>query len=97
MSRMAARVTLKATNDELAGLGTITRLAKASGYFYFQFGEAVDWIDRTVQVAKVSDLTLEQWLGEYKRLKKVNAKIMSGGTQPTRRNARKARVSQNRK
>ena len=76
---MAARVSLKAINDELARLGSTTRLAKASGYFYFQFGEAADWLDRTVQVPKVSDLTLEQWIGEYKRLKKVNAEIMRGG------------------
>jgi hypothetical protein len=35
---MATRVTLKAINDELARLGNTARLAKASGYFYFQFG-----------------------------------------------------------
>ena len=62
---MAARITVKVINDELARLGTTARLAKASGYFYFRFGEAVNWIDRTVQVAKVSDLTLEQWVDEY--------------------------------
>jgi hypothetical protein len=80
---MSARVTLKAINDELGRLGTITRLAKASGYFYFQFGEAADWLDRSVQVAKVSDLTLEQWISNYNRLKKVNKEIMKSD-QPRR-------------
>ena len=75
---MATRVTLKTINDDLARRGVEARLAKASGYFYVQFGEAAGWMDRTVQVAKVSDLTLEQWTGEYNRLKKVNAQIMGG-------------------
>jgi hypothetical protein len=52
------------------------RLEKASGYFYFWSGDAADWIDRTVRVEKISDLTLERWVAEYKRLKKVNAEMM---------------------
>ena len=32
---------------------------KASGYFYFWTGEAADWIDRTVQVTKISALRLD--------------------------------------
>ena len=51
---MAARVTLKAINDELNRRGHNTRLEKASGYFYFFGGEATDWIDRTVQAATVN-------------------------------------------
>ena len=43
-SVMAARVTLKAINDELSRRGHNARLAKASGYFYFFGGEATDWI-----------------------------------------------------
>jgi len=73
------RVTLKTINDELARRGATTRLAKAAGYFYFQFGEAADWLDRTVRVPTVGSMTLEQWLGEYDRLKKLNQEIMRGG------------------
>lgn len=73
---MAARVTLKAINDELNRRGHNTRLEKASGYFYFFGGEAVDWIDRTVQAVTVNALTLEEWIAEFKRLKKVNADMM---------------------
>jgi hypothetical protein len=72
---VAARVTLKAINDEMARLGYMARLAKASGYFYFQFGEAAEWLDRTVPVDKVSSKTLEEWIAEFRRLAKVNQEL----------------------
>jgi len=37
---------------------------------YFQFGEAVNWLDRTVRVPSVNSLTREQWMDEYRRCKK---------------------------
>ena len=73
---MAARVTLKAVNDELARRGHHARLEKASGYFYFWSEDSADWIDRTVRVARLNSLTLDQWVGEYLWLKKVNAEMM---------------------
>jgi hypothetical protein len=73
---MAARVTIKAVNDELARLGYQARLEKASDYFYFFGGEATHWIDRTVPGTTVGVRTLEQWVAEFVRLKKVNAEIM---------------------
>ena len=73
---MAARITIKAVNDELVRLGHQARLEKASGYFYFWCGDAADWIDRTVQVPRVSALTLSEWVAEFKRLKKLNAAMM---------------------
>ena len=76
---MAARVTLKAINDELTKRGHDARLEKSSGYFYFFGGEATDWIDRTVPRNNVGALTLDQWIEEFKRLKKLNAEIMAGG------------------
>ena len=76
--QMAARITLKAINRELARTGATARLARGGGYFYFQFGEAATWLDRTVQVKRVSDLGLNQWIGEYRRLKKLNSEIMRG-------------------
>jgi len=75
---MAARITLKAVNDELARLGYDARLEKAGGYFYFWTGEAAEWLDRTVQAEKISQLTLEQWVAEFERLKKTNAEILQG-------------------
>jgi hypothetical protein len=73
---MAARVTVKAVNDELARLGHQARLEKASGYFYFWTGEASGWIDATVRVDKITALTLEEWIAEYRRLKMLNAEMM---------------------
>ena len=74
------RITLKAINDELARRGATERLARARGYFYFEFGEAAGWLDRTVRVPTVNALTLEQWLAEYQRLRSLNQEIMCGGT-----------------
>ena len=53
-------------NDEPARVGHCARLEKASGYFYFFVGET-DWIDRTAQVAKISDVTLDQWMAKFVR------------------------------
>ncbi len=74
---MPGRVTLKAITDELAKRGHQALLAKAEGgYFYFWSGEAVDWLDRTVKVPTLGSLTLEQWMAEYDRLKKLNREII---------------------
>ena len=69
-------ITLKKINSELAQRGV--RVEKASGYFYFMGGEAANWLDRTVRVPKVSSLTLEQWIAEFERLRKLNAEIVRG-------------------
>jgi hypothetical protein len=66
-------LTLKSINSELAKRGHNTLLQKGSGYFYFRGG---DWLDRTVRVPKVSSLTLEQRVGKFERLRKLNAQIM---------------------
>jgi len=67
-------LTIKSINAGLFKRGV--RLEKASGYFYFKGGEAANWLDRTVRVPKVSSLTLDQWVGEFERLRKLNAEIM---------------------
>jgi hypothetical protein len=82
---MAARVTLKAINDELTRRGHKARLEKGSGYFYFFGGEATDWIDRTVPGTAVNSRTLEQWLAEFVRLKKLNAEIVKSAKAPRSR------------
>ena len=72
------RVTLKAINEALNGLAPDVRLAKGDGYFYFTSGETANWLDTTVRVPTLNNLTLEQWIEEFKRLKTVNRKILSG-------------------
>jgi hypothetical protein len=79
------RLTLKAINEELMRRGHTVRLAKGSHYFYFHFGEAAGWLDRTVQVATVNSMTLEQWLDEFQRLKKLNQEIIRTGKKSARK------------
>ena len=73
------RLALKAINEHLAKLGLEARLEKGDRSFYFSSAEAAEWVNRTVNVSTVSSLTLEQWVDEYKRLKKLNQEILSGG------------------
>jgi hypothetical protein len=68
-------MTLQTINTELAKRGQTARLVKGSDYFYFQFGESGDWLDKTVNVPTVNSLSREQWLGEYQRLKTLNAEL----------------------
>jgi hypothetical protein len=75
------RTTLAAVNAELARRGYTARLAKASGYCFFLFGEAADWLDRAVRVERVSDKSVEQWVAEFERLRVLNAKL-SGAARP---------------
>jgi hypothetical protein len=72
------RVTLKAVNDELGKRGFTARLVKASGYFFFQGGEAAEWLDNTVSVPTLSSFSVPEWMAEFERLKKVNSEIMGG-------------------
>jgi len=72
-------LTLKAVNAELAKRGHTALLENGGGYFYFVGGETADWLDRTVQVPKVSSMTLEQWVEEFDKLTKRNAEIFRAG------------------
>jgi hypothetical protein len=72
------RLTQKAITGELDRLGHEARLESADGYFYFLGLEPAGWLDKTVKVPKVSSLTLEQWVAEYERLKKLNEEILRG-------------------
>jgi hypothetical protein len=78
LARGTMRVTLKTIDDELRRLGHDVHVGKGDGYFYFWKGEANNWLDRTVNVPKVSSLALEQWIDEFNRLKKVNEEILAG-------------------
>jgi hypothetical protein len=62
-------------NNELARLGYTAWLAKASGYFFFESGEAADWLGRTITVDKISSRTVKEWFEEFRRLKALNEQI----------------------
>jgi hypothetical protein len=68
-------VNLKKINDELHRLGHDARLERGDGYFYFSSGEANDWFDRTVKVPTLGRLTLEQWVEEFNKLKKLGTVV----------------------
>ena len=69
------RVTCKMINDRLRERGRDESLRPGGGYFYFGGGEAVNWLTNSVRVQRVSDLTLEQWLGEFDKLLKLDKKL----------------------
>jgi hypothetical protein len=69
------RVTLKSVNEDLARHGSTAELVKGSGYFLLSGGEAAEWLDRTIHVANINGLTLEQWIEEYHRLKALNEQL----------------------
>lgn len=42
--------------------------------------EVNDWLDRTIKVPTLSRLTLDQWVEEFNRLKKLNDELLDGKT-----------------
>jgi hypothetical protein len=70
------RVTLKAIHDELQRQGHDVHVEKGDGYFYFCGQEANDWLDKTVRVPTLASLTLQQWVAEFNRLKKLNEQFL---------------------
>ena len=85
-----ARVTVPAVNTELAQRGIQAILYKERGYFMFRGPDVTEWLNRTVQADKVSDLSMEQWLAAYDDLKRQNAAILKKTPSPRRGQTRKA-------
>ena len=73
---MPGRISVKTVNDELARRGYHALLAKGHGYYFFQEGEAAEWLDSTVKVRTINSLTLKQWVQEFRRLKELNERII---------------------
>jgi hypothetical protein len=86
---MHVALSLKIVNEELARRGHTARLAKGTGYFYFERGEAADWLDNSVKVRTINTLTMKEWMEEFRRLKELNEQIFrtakrgSGSTPPS--------------
>jgi len=79
------RVTIKGVNQELAARGIQVTLSNAGGYFLFRGPAVSSWLDRTVQVSKVGDLTIEQWLEAFNDLKRKNEEIVRAGSGKAKR------------
>jgi len=75
-------------NEELAKHEIKTILVNGGGYFFFRGPDVNAWLDRTVQVSKISDLTLDGWLRAFNDLKRKNQEIARGGAQMTKRRSR---------
>ena len=70
------RTTLKAVNSALAAKGYEAYLEKGDGYFYFYGGEVTEWLDRIIKVPTLGSLTVEQWVEEFEKLKKLNREVL---------------------
>lgn len=62
------RLTLAKVNQALEQMGIEERLVKGQRYFYFWEGNAATWTSTMVCVERLNELTLNQWLNEYKNL-----------------------------
>ncbi len=63
------KLTSATVNKELKRLGFQERLVRGNGYFYFFGGNAHMWNEDSVYVQSADQLTLDQWVEEYKRLR----------------------------
>jgi hypothetical protein len=75
MEKKRNLVTRKMVNDALRARGRDESLREGEGYFYFGGGEAVNWLSSSVMVRRISDLTLEQWLGKFDSLLEREKKV----------------------
>ena len=73
------RLTLARVKKELTQNDTDALLARGTGYFYFWSGEAADWLDRTVQVERINDLSLDEWLVRFHELRRKNQQNHGSG------------------
>jgi hypothetical protein len=78
-SKPTSRVTVSAVNAALAERGHEAILARAGGYFLFRGPDANDWLDRTVQLRRVGDLSVAEWVQAFRDLKQKNAEIQRAG------------------
>jgi len=89
MDKSANRVTRKMVNEALRARGRDESLREGDGYFYFGGGEAVNWLSPTVQVKRLSDLTLDQWLAEFDSLLDREKKLIKMAEEKSKAGASK--------
>lgn len=61
--------TYQSVNAALRKIGAAEKLVKGDGYCYFIDGDAHGWPAQSVYVYRMSDLTVAQWIAEYRSLK----------------------------
>ena len=71
-------LTLKTINADLAKRAARKRVSNAvMATSIFGPAKRRTGLDKTVKVPTVGSLTLEQWVGKFQRLKKLNADIIN--------------------
>lgn len=63
-------LTLKKVNQELKNLGALEILVKGKDYYYFTEGNAYAWEGCSVMVMRLNDLSLQEWIAEWKEFNK---------------------------
>lgn len=71
-----SRVTLPAVNAEFAKRGIEAFLAKDAGYFLLRGPAVTEWLNRSVAVEHIGDLSLEQWVDAYRKLERENRQLL---------------------
>jgi hypothetical protein len=80
------RTTVRAVNEALAARGHKAMLFKGGGDYFFFRGEDVNsWLDRTVRVARIGDLSVREWVRALQDLRKKNEAIRREGARGRRR------------
>lgn len=64
-------ITLKKVNEALKQLGESAELVRGEGYFYFEGEDTLLMQQTGVYVYRLNELTLDQWISEYNKLKKI--------------------------
>lgn len=59
----------RSVNAAIRDLGGTEKLVRGKGYWYFCEGDSASWPDASVYTMHLGDLTLTQWIEEYKALK----------------------------
>jgi hypothetical protein len=72
MKRLVTAITLPQVNNALRKAGIKDELVKGEGYFYFMGDEASGWRDSAVHVFRLNEMTVQQWVDQYKELKNDN-------------------------
>jgi hypothetical protein len=58
---------------------------KGDGCSCFYGGKVTDWLDRIVKVPTLRRLTVEQWVEEFEKLKKLNRHVLKPARKEKRR------------
>ena len=62
-------ITLKTVNKVLQEKHPNNELVKGNGYFYFAGVDADKWYSSTVDILRINDQTLEQWIEDFETMK----------------------------